>query len=164
MVFIETCQAKTLLASEFHYLAEECTEELHARIASSFTELVIRDFLTIGGGSEICAIENILVECGERSITLRRRDIVDSVQTSKVPITVKFAVKVPLPGNVSVVDLNQTTQQIRNEILVSLNETDLTLNISGVFLEYDASNPPVLHTVGLVCDRGQVQGTKCGKN
>jgi len=104
------------------------------------------------------------VECGQQSGTLQRRDIADSEQASKVPLTVNFDVKVPLPSNASLVNLNQTTQQISSTILASLNETDLTL-ISGVVLEYDASKPPVVLVVGLVCDKGQVlKGTKCGKN
>lgn len=161
--FIESCEATTLLASELHYLAEQCTEGMHAGIASNFTELVTRHLGTVGGGSEKCAIENVEVACGKRSIILRRRDIVDSVQSSKVPLTVTFAVKVPLPGNASVVGLNQTTQKISSEILGFLNETDLSLNNSGVFLEYDVSKPPVVRIIGPVCDKGKVQGAKRGK-
>ena len=112
-----------------------------------------------------CTVTNVKVECAKQSGNLRRRDISDSEQASKVPLTVRFAVKVPLPSNTSVVGLNQTMQQISSNILASLNETDLTLNISGVVLEYDASKPPVVRIVGLVCDKGQVlTGTKCGKN
>jgi len=121
---------------------------------------------TIGGcdGTEKCAIENVQVECGERSITLRRRDIIYIQQAFNVPLTVKFALRVPLPSNTSVVGPNQTTQQISSTILASLNETDLSLNISGVVLEYDPSKPPAVRVVGLVCDKGQVlKGTKCGK-
>ena len=163
---IEQCQAKALLASNLHYLAEQCTEEIQALIAKNFIDLITQHLGTIGGGNgnEKRAIENVHVECEERSIILRRRDIVDREQSSKVPLTLKFATKVPLPSNVSVVDLNQTTQQMTGDILAFLNKTDLTLNITEVVLEYDASKPPVVHTVGLVCDKGLVlRGTKCGK-
>ena len=139
---------------------------MHARIASNFIALYTQYLGTVGGcdGDVECTIENVEVECGGQSGTLRRRDIADGEQASKVPLTVKFAVKVPLPTNASVVDLNQTTQQISSNILASLNETDLTLNVRGVVLEYDKARPPVVRIVGLVCDKGQVlKETKCGK-
>jgi len=164
---LESRQAETLLALAYHYLADQCTEEMHASIASNFIALYTLYLGAVGGcdGNKECTIDNVNVECGEQSGTLRRRDIADSEQASKVPLTVTFAVKVPLPSNTSVVDLNQTTQQISSTILASLNETDLSLNISGVVLEYDPSKPPAVRVVGLVCDKGQVlKGTKCGKN
>ena len=139
---------------------------MHSRIVRNFIELVTQHLGTIAGGNgnEKSAIENVRVECEERSITFPRKDIVESEQSSKVPLILKFATKVPLPSNVSVVDLNQTTQQISSDILALLNKTDLTLNITGGVLEYDASKPPVVHIVGLACDKGQVlKGTKCGK-
>ena len=156
-----------MLALAYHYLADKCTDGMHASIASNFITLYTLYLSTIGecDGNEECTIENVDVECGEQSGTLRRRDIADSEQASKVPLTVKFALKVPLPSNASVAGLNKTTQQISSNILASLNEKDLTLNISGVVLEYDASKPPVVRIVSLVCDKGQVlRGTKCGKN
>ena len=156
-----------MLALAYHYLADQCTEGMYASIAKNFIALYTLYLGTVGGcdGNEECTIENVVVECGEQSGTLRRRDIADSEQASKVPLTVNFALRVPLPRNAAVVDLNQTTQQISSAILASLHEADLTLNISGVVLEYDASKPPVVRVVGLVCDRGQVlKGTKCGKN
>ena len=165
-IYLETRQAETLLDLAYHYLADQCTGEMYASIASNFIALYTLYLGTVGGcdGNEECTIENVDVECGEQSGTLRRRDIADSEQASKVPITVKFAVKVPLPSNASLVELNDTTQQISSNILASLNETDLTLNISGVVLEYDPSKPPVVRIVGLVCDKGQVlRGLKCGK-
>ncbi|XP_015750073.1 PREDICTED: sushi, von Willebrand factor type A, EGF and pentraxin domain-containing protein 1-like [Acropora digitifera] len=160
----KTRQAETLLASELHYLASECTEEMHSRIAINFIALYTRYLRTIGGcdGDVECTVENVEVECGGQSGTLRRRDVADGEQPSKVPLTVKFGVKVPLPSNASVADLNQTTQQISNDILASLNETDLTLTVSGIVLEYDTTRPPVVRILGLVCDKGQVlKGTKC---
>ena len=155
-----------MLASELYYLADQCTEEMHARIANNFITLYTQYLGTVGGcdGDVECTIENVNVECAGQSGTLRRRAIPDSEQAPKVPLTVKFAVKVPLPSNASEIDLNQTTQQISNDILASLNETDLTLNVSGVVLEYDTARPPVVRILGLVCDKGQVlKGTKCGK-
>ncbi|XP_044183159.1 uncharacterized protein LOC114968057 isoform X2 [Acropora millepora] len=160
----KTRQAETLLASELHYLASECTEEMHSRIAINFIALYTRYLRTIGGcdGDVECTVENVEVECGRQSGTLRRRDVADGEQPSKVPLTVKFGVKVPLPSNASVADLNQTTQQISSDILASLNETDLTLTVSGIVLEYDTTRPPVVRILGLVCDKGQVlKGTKC---
>jgi len=160
----KTRPAQTLLALEYHYLSDKCTEEIHDSIASNFIALYTTYLSTVGGcdENEECTIENVGVECGDPSGTLRRRDIADSQQASKVPLTVKFALKVPLPSNASVVGLSETTQQISSNILASLNEADLTLNVSGVILEYDSSKPPVVRTVGLVCDKGQVlKGTHC---
>lgn len=167
MLFTEARTAETVLTSTLYYLADQCTEEMHAQIASNFIALYTQYMSTVGGCDENeaeCTIENVEVECGEHSGTLRRRDISDSKQTSKVPLTLKFDVKVPLPSNASLGDLNETTQQISSDILAVLNETDLNLNISGIVLEYDTSKPPVFRFVGLVCDKGQVlRGTKCGK-
>ena len=140
---------------------------MHARIAINFIALYTNYLGTIGGCDEDvqCTIENVEVECGGQSGTLKRRDIADSEQAFKVPLTVQFAVKVPLPSNASMIGLNQTTQQISSNILASLKEANLTLNINGVVLEYDPSKPPLVQIVGLVCDKGQVlKGTECGKN
>ena len=139
---------------------------MHEQIASYFMALYTQYLGTNGNCEQIedCSVENVEVECGEQGGTLRRRDVSDPKKTSKVPITVKFSVKVPLPSNTSQADLNQTTQQLSSGILAVLNKTDLNLNISGVVLEYDTSKPPVFRFVGLVCDKGQVlRGTKCGK-
>ena len=139
---------------------------MHAQIASKFIAHYKQYLLTAVAVDENkkCTIENVEVECGEHIETLRRRDISDSKKTSKVPFTVKFATKVPLPSNASKADLNETIEQISSDIISVLNQRDLNLNISGVVLEYDASKPPVFRFVGLVCDKGQVlRGTKCGK-
>ena len=145
---------------ELHYLTGDCGGEgMKDDIAEKFIKVLKNSpFGMIGAcQSELCTIENVKVECGEQTGTRKRRD-------TKVPLTVKFALKVPLLSNASVVDLNQTTQELSNDFLAALNETDLNLNISGVFLEYDTSKPPVLRVVGLVCDEGQVlRGAKCGK-
>ena len=103
------------------------------------------------------------MKCVEPGIRLGRRRIFFSKQANKVPLSVRFVVKFPLPSNVSFADLNQTTQGISSNVLTSL-ETDQPLNISGVVLEYDASKLPEVHVAGFVCDKGQVlKGTKCGK-
>ena len=142
---------------------------MQAQIASNFIALYTQ-YLSIAvdchdnGG---CTIQNVEVECGEHIGPLRRRDISDSKLISKVqiPLTVKFTVKIPLPSNASLVDLNDTTEQISSDILAVLNEADLNLRIGGVVLEYDTSKPPVFRFVGLVCYKGQIlRGTKCGKS
>lgn len=166
-ISLETRPAQTLLALEYHYLSDKCTEEIHDSIASNFIALYTTYLSTIGGcdENEECTIENVGVECGDQSGTLRRRDLADSEQASKVPLTVKFDLRVPLPSNASMVGLNETTEQISSDILASLNEAELTLNVSGVVLEYDSSKPPVVRIVGIVCDKGEVlKETHCGKN
>lgn len=128
-------------------------------IANNFITLLKNSYFGKDGACQpgLCTIENVRVECGEQTGTRKRRD-------TKVPLTVKFDLNVLLPSNASVVNLNQTTQELSNDFLAALNETDLNLNISGVVLEYDTSKPPVLRVVGLVCDEGQVlRGAKCGK-
>ena len=138
---------------------------MNSRSSSNFIALYTQYVGTLGGchGNEDCTIENVKVECAGQGITLGRRRLVYSELASKVPLTMRFAVKIPLPSNVSLVDLNQTTQRLSSNVLTSL-KTDLSLNRSGVVLEYDASKPPLVRVVSLVCDKGQVlKGTKCGK-
>lgn len=164
--FIGTRQAKVLLATEVHYIADKYTEVMNARTVSGFNAHYTQYLgkLEECNGNEDCSIENVKVECGERGITLGRRRIAFNEQTSNVPLTVKFAVKVPLPSNASLVNLNQTTQRLSSNVLTFLNEIDLNLNIGGVVLKYDASRPPVVRVGGLVCDEGQVlKGITCGK-
>ena len=148
---------------ELHYLTDQCGEEgiiMNEVIAGNFITLLKASVFAEACQGGHCTIDNVEVECGEQTGTRRRRGI----QTSKVPLTVYFDLKVPLPSNASLVDLNQTTLQISNDILAALNKTDLNLNISGIVLEYDTSKPPVFRFVRLVCDDGQVvRGTKCGK-
>lgn len=137
---------------------------MNARTASGFIAYYTQYLgkLEECNGNEDCSIENVKVECEKRGITLGRRRIAFNEQTSNVPLTVKFAVKVPLPSNASLVNLNQTTQRLSSNVLTSLNDIDL--NIGGVVLKYDASRPPVVRVVGLVCDEGQaLKGITCGK-
>lgn len=134
-------------------------------IATNFIELFRNSPWGMAGAcSGQCTIDNVEVECGDKTGTRKRREAVDGKQSLKIPLVVHFALKVPLPTNASLIDLNQTAELLSNDILISLNETDMNLNISGIVIEYDASKPPVLRLVRLVCDKGQVQrGTKCGK-
>jgi len=119
-------------------------------------------------GNEDCTIESVErpVKCAVPGFRLGRpprRRIVFSKQAIKVPLSVRFVVKVSLPSNVSFADLNQTTQALSSNVLTFL-VTDQLLNISGVVLEHDASKPPDVRVDDLVCDKGQVlKGTKCGK-
>ena len=160
-------QAKVLLALELHYLSDKCRGGMSDGTPSSFITLYTQYLGTLGGcfGNEDCTIKIVNVKCVERRITLGRKLIAYIDQPSKVPLTVNSAVKVPLPSNASLVDLNQTTQQLSSKVLKCLKETDRTLNISGAVLEYDASKSRVLGVGRLVCDKGQVlKGTKCGKS
>ena len=141
---------------------------MHEQIARNFIVLYTQHMQTfapeICDEIEDCSLKEVDVECGEQSGPLRKKDLSDAKQTSKVPITVKFAVKVPLLSNTSQADLNQTIQQLSSYILAALNKANLNLNISGIVLEYDISKPPVFRFVALVCDKGQVlRETKCGK-
>ena len=140
---------------------------MHDGTANNFIALYTQYLGTLGGcfGSEDYTIEKVNVSCRARRITLGRKRIAYIHQPSQVPITVNFTVKVTLPSNASLVDLNQTTQRLSSNVRKCLMEADLTLNMGGVVWEYDASKPPVLEVVRLECDKGQVlKGTKCGKN
>lgn len=134
-------------------------------IAGNFIELFRNSpFGMAGGCNGQCSIENVRVECGNQKEARRRREAADGKQTSKISLAVYFSLKTPLPRNASLLDLNQTSQQISNNLLEALKKTDLNLNISGVVIEYDSSKPPVFRLTSLVCSKGQVQrGTRCGK-
>ncbi|XP_068706774.1 uncharacterized protein [Montipora foliosa] len=158
----KTHQAQLAWNAEFHYLTDECGgEEMDAVIANNFIELLRRSLFGMAGAcNEDCKIENVQVECGEK--TRRKRDVDDNKRTATIPLTVSFVLKVPLPSNSSQSDLNATSLQILNNIQAALNESDMTLNISGMFIEADPSKPPKLRFFRLVCDQGQVQrGTTC---
>ncbi|PFX17351.1 Low-density lipoprotein receptor-related protein 6 [Stylophora pistillata] len=148
---------EAIVNGNLHYLVDECGDEsVNEVIASTFIELFQNSAFGMAGGCDgQCTIDNVEVECGKTG-TRRRRE------TPNVPLTVRFALKVPLPTNASLVDLNQTAELLSNNLLSTLNETDLNLNISGIVIEYDTSRPPQLRLVSLVCGKGQVQrGTQC---
>ena len=132
-------------------------------IAHNFIQLLkISVFGLAGACNHDCKIENMKVECGEQ--TRRRRDVAHDRQTATIPLKVTFILKAPLPSNSSLSDLNTTSQQLINNIQAALNESDMTLNVSGVVVHSDPSKPPVVRLIRLVCDKGQVQrGMICGK-
>ena len=101
---------------------------------------------------------NVTVDCGEQ--TRRRRDT-----TASVPLTVNFALKVPLSNySNTLLDLNETSLQISNDILAAL-EPAASLNITGVVIVADTRRPPEIHLTSFVCGDGQVlSGNKCGKD
>ena len=149
-----------------HYLAHKCGgQSTNEVIAGNFIELFRNSLFGMAGGCNgKCMIENVRVECGSQSEARRKREAADGEQTPQIPLIVHFSLKVPLPSNASSLDFNQTSQQISNKLLETLNETDLNLNISGVIIVYDSSKPPVFRLSSLVCSEGQVQrGTRCGK-
>ena len=158
---------EAVVNGDVHYLVDKCGgESMNEVIAGNFIDLFTNSpFGMAGGCNGKCTIENVRVECGNQTKARRRRKAeADGDQTFKNPLTVHFSLKVPLPSNASLFDLNQTSRQISNNLLEALNETDLNLNISGVIIVYDSSKPVVLRLSSLVCSEGQVQrGTRCGK-
>ena len=149
---------EAILKGELNYLVDECGDEAVSEvIASNLVQLLKNSAFGSGGAcNSQCTIGNVEVECGETG-TRRRR-------TPSVPLTMRFALKVPLPANTSLVDLNETTEQLSDTLLSTLQETDLNLNINGIVIEYDTSRAPQLRLVSFVCGKGQVQrGTYCGE-
>ena len=150
---------EAIVNGDLHYLVDACGDEAVSEvIASNFIQLLQNSvFGSAGACNSQCTIDNVEVECGETG-TRRRRE------TPNVPLTMRFALKVPLPVNASLVDLNETAELLSNDLLSTLNETDLNLNISGIVIKYDTSRAPQLRLVSLVCGKGKVQrGTHCGK-
>ena len=150
---------EAMVNGNLHYLVDACGDEAMSEvIASNFIQLFQNSVFGIAGAcNSQCTIDNVEVECGETG-TRRRRE------TPRVPLTVRFALKVPLPANASLVDLNETAELLSNNLLSTLNETDLNLNISAIVIKYDTSRAPQLRLVSLICGKGQVQrGTQCGK-
>ena len=115
-------------------------------------------------GHPDCTIGNVKVECGEKTEARKRRDINEENQSIKIPLTVIFTIKVPLPNNTNESDFNRTSLQISNDIMSALNKEDMTLNVSGTVLVKDTSRPVEVSAMRLICDEGQVEnGRKCGK-
>ena len=151
---------------DLHYLVDDCGgESVNEVIAGNFITLFRNSpFGMAGGCNGKCTIDNVRVECGNQTEARRRRKSADGKQTAKISLTVHFSLKVPLLSNASILDLNHTSQQILNNLLEALNETDLNLNVSGVIIVYDSSKPPAFRLSSLVCSEGQIQrGAMCGK-
>ena len=146
---------------QYHYLTDNCSKELSKEIVANFKALLFRSPF----GQHICGSIpdcqnniNVDVDCGEQ--TRRRRDT-----TASVPLTVNFALKVPLSNySNTLLNLNQTSLQISNDILAAL-EPAVSLNITGVVIVADKTRPPEIHLTSFVCGDGQLlSGTKCGKD
>ena len=104
----------------------------------------------------LCTIENVEVECGDQTGTLRKRDLGSNQLSSRISLSISFDLKVPLPENTTEADLNQTTEEISSNLLLKFNRTDVNLNISGISLVFDASKPPQVRFVRLLCDNAQI--------
>lgn len=153
------------LYGQYHYLTDQCGgERINEQIASKFIELMMRtSFGWAGGcyGNPHCKIENVRVRCGQQ--TRRKRDTVDGKETARVPLSISFTLKVPMPiySNTSL-DLNQTFLQITSNIRNELESW--RLNVSGVVIITDPSRPPEVLLARLICGKGQMQsGASCGK-
>ncbi|KAK2557468.1 Low-density lipoprotein receptor-related protein 6, partial [Acropora cervicornis] len=147
-----------LFNGRYHYLTNNCNKDLTEEIVANFKALLFGSPF----GQHICGSipdcqNNIKVDvnCGEQ--TRRRRDT-----TASVPLTVNFAVEVPLANySNTLFDVNETSLQISNDILAAL-EPAASLNITGVVIVVDTTRPPEIHLTSFVCGDGQVLvGTKC---
>lgn len=115
-------------------------------------------------GNPDCTIGNVKVECGETTEARKRRDTNRENHSIKIPLTVSFTLKVPLPNNTNESDFNRTSLQMSNDIMSALNKEDMTLNVSGTVLVKDTSRPAEVHVKRLICNEGQVENRKtCGK-
>ncbi|XP_015761127.1 PREDICTED: uncharacterized protein LOC107340287 [Acropora digitifera] len=147
-----------LFNGQYHYLTNNCSRDTTEEIIAKFKALLFGSRF----GQQICESvpdcqNNIKVDvtCGEQ--TRRRRDT-----TASVPLTVNFAVEVPLANYTDTfLDLNDTSLQISNDILAAL-EPAASLNITGVVIVVDTTRPPEIQLASFVCGDGQVLiGTKC---
>ena len=150
-----------MLNGRYHYLTNNCNKDQTEEIVANFKALLFGSPF----GQHICGsipdCQNSIkvdVNCGEQ--TRRRRDT-----TASVPLTVNFAVEVPLANySNTLLDVNETSLQISNDILAAL-EPAASLNITGVVIVVDTTRPPEIHLNSFVCGDGQVLvGTKCGKD
>jgi len=145
----------------YHFLSGKCGGvDMDETIAENFIQIISRTSFgsqkTVCKNNPSCTIKNVKVSCGEE--TRRRRDT-----TATIPLTVSFYLKVPLPNysNLSL-DLNQTSLKLSNDIVVTLEKADISLNISGVNIQNDPSRPPEVRFLRLICAEGQVQsGAAC---
>ncbi|XP_067025508.1 uncharacterized protein [Acropora muricata] len=147
-----------LFNGQYHYLTDNCSSDMTEEIVAKFKVLLLGSPF----GQHLCESvpdcqNNIKVDvtCGEQ--TRRRRDT-----TASVPLTVNFAIEVPLANYTdTLLDLNDTSLQITNDILAAL-ELAASLNISGVVIVADTTRPPEIQLASFVCGDGQVLiGTKC---
>ena len=135
-------------------------------IASNFIKLFKNTIFGQAGGcygNRDCKIENVKVQCGEK--TRRKRHTSKGKQIAEVSLVVSFVLKLPLLSyrNASL-DLNQTSRQITNDIQAALDKVDMTLNVSGAIVRTDSAKPSLVRLTRLVCEEGQVQsGAICGK-
>ena len=58
------------------------------------------------------------MECGDQTGTLRKRDLGSNQLSSRISLSISFDLKVPLPGNTTEADLNQTTEEISSNLLL----------------------------------------------
>lgn len=136
------------------------------QIARNFINLLISSSFGQAGacnGALHCKIENVRVHCGKQSRP--KRNAFGSKNTSTVPVTVSFSLKVALVSfsNESF-DLNKTSRQISNNVLVGLEKADMNLNVSGVTMVTDPSRPPQVLIASLICGKGQVHSIdSCGE-
>ena len=146
---------------QYHYLTDNCSSDMTEEIVAKFKVLLLGSPF----GQHLCESvpdcqNNIKVDVTCREQTRRRRDT-----TASVPLTVNFAIEVPLANYTdTLLDLNDTSLQITNDILAAL-ELAASLNISGVVIVVDTTRPPEIQLASFVCGDGQVLiGTKCGKD
>ena len=134
----ETRQPTTLLKIQLHYLADQCSQQIHQQIASNFIALYTtylgpdNDCDSLG----LCTIENVEVECGDQTGTLRKRDLGSNQLSSRISLSISFDLKVPLPGNTTEADLNQTTEEISSNLLLKFNRADVNLKYQWDFLSF----------------------------
>ena len=142
----ETRQPTTLLKIQLHYLAHQCSQQIHQQIASNFIALYTT-YLGPHNGCDslrLCTIENVEVECGDQTGTLRKRDLGSNQLSSRISLSISFDFKIPLPGNTTEADRNQTTEEISSNLLLkfkfrtnrSSERHDANERIAGEFLFY----------------------------
>ena len=128
----------TLLKIQLHYLADQCSQQINQQIASNFIALYTtylgpdNDCNSLG----LCTIENVEVECGDQTGTLRKRDLGSNQLSSRISLSISFDLKVPLPENTTAADLNQTTEEISSNLLLKFNRADVNLKYQWDFLSF----------------------------
>ena len=146
---------------QYHYLTSSCNKDLANQIVANFKAMLLLSSWGPHRCRSIPDCQNIKVDvdCGEQ--TRRRGDT-----AALLPLSVNFTLTVPLSNYSSntLLDLNETSLQISNDILAAL-EPAASLNITGVVIVVDTTRPPEIQLTSFICDDGQVLiGTKCGKD